>query len=181
MIYHRTRKFHANEVRAYAQLRPLQGRCVPEFIDSVVLCFTAAPGDLPAEFFQAPGMLLELIPGFPLTEVALQLPDQPRLWEKIVQSAISVVKEVNNAGVVHSDCQPRNVLVAETDEGGLRPYLIDFAQSAFRDGYQDTDDVDDEKGYTHLVHLVDNHGAIAVLMMQRIARTTPHQIHIQEI
>lgn len=146
LIFHRTRKFYRDEVRAYTKLRAQQGRSIPKFMDSFILPFTDAPSDLPEEYFHAPGVLLEFVLGFPMTELPLQLPDQPELWGEIARSAIIAVKEINAAGVVHDDCQPRNILVTETDEGKFRPCLIDFGQSSFKEDWKDTDDEFDSRG-----------------------------------
>lgn len=93
-----------------------------------------------------------------------------------------MVKQVNRAGVIHFDCQPRNILVADIGQGAaFQPYLIDFAQCGFRADYRDTEDLDDERGFAHHVHSRDNHGAVAVLMTQRIARITPFSIHVKSV
>ncbi|KAK7420909.1 hypothetical protein QQX98_002473 [Neonectria punicea] len=179
IIYHSTRKFHASEVRAYTQLKAFQGKHIPRFIASVIDNSPPAPADLPTFYFQNPGILLEYIDGFSLSEMTSRIPNQPRCWEKIVEDAIDMVKAVNKAGVVHHDCQPRNILVAEMDQGVFQPYLIDFSQCAFRSDYKDTEDVDDENGFAYIIHSVDNHGGVAVLMKQRVKRTTPFTINIK--
>lgn len=179
IIYHTAQDHYANEVRAYSELKQLQGRCIPEFIQSVIYSSPEAPADLPVEYFHVPGILLECIRGFPLSELTTNVPNQPFFWERIVEGAIDVVREVNMAGVVHHDCQPRNVLVAEMGHGAFQSYLIDFAQCAFRADYKNTDDVDDEDGFAHIVNEVDNHGGIAVLMSQRVKRETSYTLRLK--
>ncbi|KID83340.1 Protein kinase-like domain protein [Metarhizium guizhouense ARSEF 977] len=181
IIYHAAQTNYENEVRAYSQLKPLQGRCTPRFIESVIDSSPESPADLPVEYFQVPGILLEYLFGFPLSELTTRIPNQPFLWDKIVQGAIDVVGEVNRAGVVHHDCQPRNMMVSQIDDDAFRLYLIDFAQCAFRADYKDTDDVDDEDGFAHIVHLYDNHGGIAVLMSQRVKRETSCTLHLKAL
>ncbi|KID62548.1 Protein kinase-like domain protein, partial [Metarhizium hybridum] len=181
IIYHTARRNFENEVRAYSQLKPLQGRCTPRFIESVIDSSPESPADLPVEYFQVPGILLEYIYGFPLSELTKRIPNQPFVWEKIVEGAIDVVREVNRAGVVHHDCQPRNMLVAEKGHGAFQLYLIDFAQCAFRADYKDTDDLFDENGFAHIVTLYDNHGGIAILMSQRVKRETSYTLHLKAL
>ncbi|KAM4060767.1 lipopolysaccharide kinase [Hirsutella rhossiliensis] len=181
VIYHATQKGYKSEVRAYTELKSLQGRCIPSFIASVVDESPPAPPDLPAGYFHAPGIIIQYIHGFPLTELHLKIPDSPHIWNQVVDGAIEIVKQVNRAGVVHLDCQPRNIIVSETGHGKFRSYLIDFAQAAFKDDFKDTDDVDDEKGFKHQIHRFDNHGAVAVIMSLKIARETPYKLHFQYV
>lgn len=180
VIYHDTQKYYINEIRAYTKLESLQGKRIPRFLGSVIDNSPQRPADLPAVYFQVKGILLEYIPSFTLSDMISHIPKQPHVWTSIVESAIRVVIEVNRAGVVHFDCQPRNVLVARTGQGSYRPFLIDFAQCAFREDHRDTPDMFDERGFGYLTRSSDNNGAIAVLMIQRVARTTPYQLHIQE-
>lgn len=181
IIYHTARRNFENEVRAYSQLKPLQGRCTPRFIESVIDSSPESPADLPVEYFQVRGILLQYLFGFPLSELTARIPNQPFLWEKIVQGAIHVVREVNRAGVVHHDCQPRNMMVSQIGRDEFRLYLIDFAQCAFRADYKDTDDVYDEDGFAHIVTLYDNHGGIAILMSQRVKRETSYTLHLKAL
>ena len=180
-IFYNTRKLHKKEIRAYAALQSLQGRCVPKFINSVIYSSLDVPTDLPTVYFHIPGVLLEYIDGFPLSDLTLVIPDQPLVWKTIVKSAIDVAREVNRTGVIHHDCQPRNVLVADRGQGTFQPYLIDFAQCAFKADYRDTEDLDDENGYVYNINRVDNHGAIAALMSLRVERDTPYKLDIQEL
>ncbi|KAF4460160.1 kinase [Fusarium albosuccineum] len=176
IIFHRMRQLFETEVRAYSQLEPLQGRCIPRFIESVMVDSPDAPPDLPAFYFQVPGVLLDYIPSFMLAELPLRIPNNPLLWERIIQSAVDTAKEVNRAGVVHRDCQPRNFLVAETAPGEYQAYLIDFAQCAFRDDYRDTEDEDDEDGFPYIVYSTDNHRGIRLLMEKKLL---PYRIPIK--
>ncbi|OAQ64028.2 protein kinase-like protein [Pochonia chlamydosporia 170] len=180
IIYHRSQKQYEREVRAYSKLKALQGRCIPRFINSVIYSRPGAPTDLPAAYFQVPGILLECIDSFPLSKLTTKVPYQPFLWEKIIESAVDVVREVNTAGVVHHDCQPRNMLVAQRD-GAFQLYLIDFAQCAFEEDYKDTEDLSDENGYAHIVHLNDNAVGIAVLMDQRVKRETSYTLRLKTL
>ncbi|KJK76065.1 hypothetical protein H634G_08470 [Metarhizium anisopliae BRIP 53293] len=52
IIYHTARRNFENEVRAYSQLKPLQGRCTPRFIESVIDSSPESPANLPVEYFQ---------------------------------------------------------------------------------------------------------------------------------
>lgn len=180
-IYHTVQRFYTTEVRAYSELQSLQGRCIPRFITSVIDNSPKRPADLPAAFFQIPGILLEYIDGFTLADIALHIPDQPRVWETVVKNAMAVAEAINNAGVLHNDCQPRNVLIANPKQGQYQSYFIDFAHCAFKTDYKDTEDFLNDDGF--LCHLLarDNRRAIALLMIKRIEQRTPFKIEIEGI
>ncbi|KAF7560105.1 hypothetical protein G7046_g4041 [Stylonectria norvegica] len=160
IMYHTVRKLYKNEVRAYKELELFQGQCIPRFIDSVVDSPLGVPSDLPAVYFQVPGVLIEYISGFSLSALTSKIPARLHLRQTILDNAVAAVDEVNNAGVVHLDCRPRNILVAER-AGIYQSYLIDFAQCAFRADYKDTEDINDKKGFRYLMRRTNNHGAIA--------------------
>ena len=178
-IYHTVQRFHATEVRAYSELQSLQGRCIPRFITSVIDNSSERPTDLPAVFFQVPGILLEYIDGFTLADIALRIPDQPRVWETVIKDTMAVAEAINDAGVLHNDCQPRNVLIASPNQGQYQSYFIDFSHCAFKADYKDTVDfLDDDDFLCHLLAR-DNRNAIALLMIKRIEQKTPYRIEIE--
>lgn len=178
-IYYHAQESYKNEVRAYGQLASLQGKCIPRFIDTVIDDSVPAPADLPATYFQVPGILIEYIPGFTLRDLHLAIPDSPNIWQGIVEEAIEMVKQVNAAGLVHDDCQLRNVIISETSRGKFQSYLIDFAQCSFRDDFTDTDNDEDMRGWKFRVHCTDNHGAIMCLSTMRIKREASYRLKFQ--
>lgn len=48
-------------------------------------------------------------------------------WEA-AEDVIDVVRELNIMGIVHSDWQPRNILVVEMGSGAFKPYLNDCTE-----------------------------------------------------
>ena len=165
------------ETRAYAELAHLQERYIPNLLAQVHLTIatpppspssspspdqpTTSPPHNPPEdpYFQIPGILLSFIPGFNLTSLpSTPLPHSSYL--PIIQSAVTAARHINDAGVINTDCQPRNIIVHKKT---LQPFHIDFAQCLFaRDmGWQ-------EFGETK--RRLDNQGAIGAVMVAKVRR-----------
>lgn len=180
-IYHDVRCFYRDEVRAYTKLKALQGLYVPRFLDTISLPPPpTAPQDLPSEYFETQGFLLQYIPAsFPMTKLMERYPDQPRLWEEVVGQAVEVVTKVNMAGVIQGDNQPRNYVVSKNQEDeGFRVFVIDLAHSDFREEFKDTDDLDDENCYAYVVRMCQNYAGIALIMMMKVKRETGYKINV---
>ncbi|KAI1151701.1 hypothetical protein F4825DRAFT_476821 [Nemania diffusa] len=121
------------EVRAYKELQELQGRSIPKFFSTVVFDMPSAQPDLPASYFQVPGILIEKINGFALCDLLENTPkDSPSLWQKISQDATDIVKKINDLGVFNDDSLPRNVVVSPLGEGRFQPYLVDLGTAEFK-------------------------------------------------
>ncbi|CAM1505883.1 Fc.00g115200.m01.CDS01 [Cosmosporella sp. VM-42] len=162
--YYYCQKQHSTEVQAYRKLKALQGSCIPEFIASVTFDSIPVPDDLPGCYFQVPGILLEHVPGFPFRDIILRIPEKPQLWQELIQAAVDLTVKVNQAGVFHNDCKPRNFLVKELGENKYQLYLLDFANGGFREEFKDTLDEEDEDGYRWQVKRGQDGEEIACIM-----------------
>ncbi|RYP81140.1 hypothetical protein DL769_002149 [Monosporascus sp. CRB-8-3] len=178
VICYKNQMYHANEVQAYRELQALQGRCIPRFMASVTLNMPSVPPDLPPTYFEVRGVLLQKVYGFELTDLLSKLPDNPLAWEEIIQNSVDAAKEINRAGVIHMDCSPRNVLVARLDEHTFQPFIIDFALSAFKWQFEDTDDLLDLNGFQCNVHMNNNPKAIGVSMVSDVEKATGYKPRI---
>ncbi|KXX73657.1 Serine/threonine-protein kinase D [Madurella mycetomatis] len=154
----------ACETRAYAKLSHLQGRYIPRILAQVHATIATSP-DLrshPAyrdDYFDVGGILLEYVDGFNLTDLGTtSVPKQK--WHTIIQQAVDIARYINDAGVINTDCQPRNVIVQRES---LRPFHIDFAQCLF------AEDIGWEEFQETKVCL-GNQGAIGSVMVVKIRR-----------
>ncbi|KAI1391615.1 uncharacterized protein F4822DRAFT_397264 [Hypoxylon trugodes] len=176
ILHHKAQKYYAQEIQAYGQLKKHQGRFVPRLIDSVTLCPSAAqaylPPDLPPSYFQVRGILLQRINGFNLDNLPQNVPNLPMVQEQIIQTAIDMAREINQAGVMNLDCVPRNVLVARVDDYTFQTFMIDFTDSAFKYDYKDTDDPDDKDSWASMLEFYDNQGAIGSVMTTILRKAT---------
>ncbi|KAJ8123084.1 hypothetical protein ONZ43_g878 [Nemania bipapillata] len=131
--YYAVRKGYTREVLAYKELQHLQGYCIPKLFSTVFFDMPSAQSDLPAVYFQVPGILIEKLDGFMLMDIVEKMPKESlSVWQKVVQDAADLAAEVNRLGVLHRDCFPRNVIVSPSGQGEVQLYLVDFARANFK-------------------------------------------------
>lgn len=191
------------ETDAYARLEDLQGTSIPRLYAHVRLALRDpdVPQELlhpqTARYFEVKGILLELIPGHSLSDLATSplAPLDRGKWPAIVQSAVDIVHQINIRGVLLCDCRPGNVVVKQDDSHA--PVIIDFAQCWFKDWLvklwedgedgvvdEDSDDEgsDDEEWdpdveYCH--RICNNPAGIGAVMTTRLLRTTGVKLDIK--
>jgi len=71
-----------------------------------------------------PYISMQYIDGPPL-DVALKGLDTRQRVE-IVQQVAEAIHHAHTSGVIHRDLKPGNILVEKQDDGGLKPYVVDF-------------------------------------------------------
>lgn len=124
------------EVKAYDALKDLQGKVIPRLIAKV----TVPGGDLATPEVDKqgfPGIVMEFIPGFPLSDLAEFAPRE--LWQPICDHAIQIINLIGDRGILNEDVQTRSFIVKldSTCDTGYKISMIDFGFCAFRDEYDD--------------------------------------------
>jgi hypothetical protein len=114
------------ETRAYMKLSHLQGRYIPRLLAQVPPDLCSSPGYRDG-YFKIGGILLEYVDGLNLTDLTTTSVPKEK-WHGIIQRAVDAARYINDAGVINTDCQPRNVVVQQES---LRPLHIDFGQCLF--------------------------------------------------
>ncbi|KAI4289476.1 MAG: hypothetical protein L6R35_001257 [Caloplaca aegaea] len=161
-LYDYCRDLHSCEVEAYSRLQNLQGRNIPQFLADVT--FNAFPMQKNA-FFQVRGILLELITGYSLADLAKYA--HPSSWQRICDEAIHTINLISNHGVLNEDVKTRNVLVRTHDDNNkdsedCEVVTIDFAQCRFREMNQS------EADWRHEKCRQDEEGAIGYVMAHKL-------------
>lgn len=125
------------EANVYEELREHQGRLIPRLYSRVEYFTNPADGeplgDTP-ELFTVPGILLEYIGGFRLSNLPEHVDRSG--WNYLVSRAVQVTGAVlNKSRVLNKDVRPDNMLVTrdETAERGYRLAMIDFGCCELRE------------------------------------------------
>jgi hypothetical protein len=91
-IHYSQQEEFATEVRAYQELQSIQGDGIPRFLSTVTLDMPSTQPDLPATYFQVPGILIEKLENcFVLEDLFKEIPTaDPLIWQEIVQQAVDI-------------------------------------------------------------------------------------------
>ena len=131
----RMREIWQTEVKVYKRLAQHQGRRIPKLYAAVT--FHIGPDDDDDddddEVFDIPGIIIEYIDGFRLSDLADNTDSSE--WNRLVNRAVDVTGEIlNDSDVLNEDVRPDNMMVCRdtTWEGGYRLCMIDFGVCRFR-------------------------------------------------
>jgi serine/threonine protein kinase len=118
--HHETLSSFHTECRAYRQLRPIQGICIPKFYGMTLFDATS---ELPHNVdINVPGILIEFIDGVSLNDIDLNAPISTRN-PHLAEAAFVCLDELMKHGVSHNDVRLANIICNEAG----RVWLIDFA------------------------------------------------------
>ncbi|KAK2736290.1 hypothetical protein FQN57_000820 [Myotisia sp. PD_48] len=148
--------FYETERDVYQMAHILQGKDIPRFLGEV---------DFPEA--ECPGILLEYIDGFLLTDLATHAPQNS--WQYICEDAISIVNSVGDLGIINLDVKTRNFIVRKghPEEGKFKVYQIDFAVADFRENFGDDRSFNEAKAHR------DEEGAVGMVMESKLAKVEP--------
>lgn len=128
---------YENELSTYKRLQNLQGAEIPQLFTSVTYLPCAPDGggeDIPSEFKEVKGILIELISGFPLAELADNAPRES--WQMICNQAVRIVHRISDHNILNQDTSLENVMVIprgnNAEENAYRVVMLDFAECRFR-------------------------------------------------
>ncbi|KAI1308542.1 hypothetical protein F5Y03DRAFT_393389 [Xylaria venustula] len=177
-FYYKIRKRYDREVRVYDRLKSLQGRGIPRLFTTVLLQMPSAPLDLQPGFFQVPGILIEKINGFNLTDLVTKMPRAPpELWAHIIQKAINLIVEINRAGILDEDSQPRNALVTRREDAKFQVYRIDFGEAGIESDVTFRRD-DNPDFFKQCAASANNPYALGGVMVSKIKRLTGIKLNV---
>lgn len=149
------------EVEVYNTLKDLQGKDVPQLFASVTIPIAINPPTSSAsQFVDPPGILLQYITGFELTDLAECAPRE--CWQSIGEDAIRVVNLVGDRGILNQDVKRRNLIVQKQKEYAFKVFMIDFALCQFRR------DFEDEAKWDHMKAHQDEEGAVGRVLEREL-------------
>lgn len=169
---------YETEVEVYNRLKDIQGKDVPQLHAHVMVSTlpsssqsattsSSSPSPSLDEYVDIPGILLQYIDGFPLSDIATRAPKQS--WQTIGEEAMRIVNLIGDRGIMNRDVKLRNFIIQTEqklgEEGGepsFKIFMIDFSVVEFHEDYALERDWWDMKAHE------DEEGAVGYLMHKRL-------------
>ena len=157
-IHHRCMILSSSEMRAYQAMESLQDqRRIPKLHSTVIFVKTDQQDS--AEFSIVPGILLEYIDGFTLSELTpAMIPVEH--WPKLADDALETIREAGKLGVLNYDVKLHNFLVEKKTH---RVVQFDFAICEFSAGFE-------SERWRRKKAVVDEEGTVGYLMEKKIRK-----------
>jgi len=158
-------KYYRTESSVYNRLFDIQGRDIPRLqalvkikSSSAHTPSTHAPLD---DYFDCPGVLLEYIEGFSLTDIALHAPRED--WQQICEEAIQIVNRIGDRDIRNEDIKTRSFIVRkDPNTEQFKVFMIDFGACVLRRPDEDDDEWREWKA------MQDEEGAIGIVMQSKL-------------
>ncbi|KAJ5100271.1 hypothetical protein N7456_006323 [Penicillium angulare] len=150
------------EKEAYQTLHDSQGKDVPRLIADVFI--SGGDTDFPQPHSQEfPGILLQHIKGFPLTDITDHAPKE--LWQSICDDAIRIINLMGDKGILNEDVNTRSFIVDLDPEEtlGFKVTMIDLALCSFRREYEDEQEWTESKAIEE-----EEEEAIGIVMQHKL-------------
>ncbi|KAF2756593.1 hypothetical protein EJ05DRAFT_477708 [Pseudovirgaria hyperparasitica] len=159
------RKHFSTETLVYDQLRDLQGECIPHLAARILVKSPSSSGPT-REYLDCPGILLEYVQGFSLTDLDKFAPKAA--WQQICDEAIRIINLIGGRGIRNEDVKTRSFIVrhhpSTNYQQTTRPnvVMIDFGSCVLRTKDQDDRDWREWKA------MQDEEGAIGMVMERKL-------------
>jgi hypothetical protein len=155
-------KFYSTETSVYDRLQDLQGSKIPKLFARVSMKLSPTSHSID-NHLDCPGILLEYIDGFPLTDLQQFAPKST--WQQICENAISIVNEIGRRNVMNEDVKTRSFIIRkDLRTGEFTPLMTDFGHCVVRKPDQDDHDWRESKAHQ------DEEGAIGLVMERNLNR-----------
>lgn len=152
---------YETETEVYNTLADLQGSHIPQLFSCVTMSLSTPVLNNPlSEYVDIPGILLQYVEGFPLTDIATCAPRDS--WQGICEDAIRIVNLVGDKGILNKDVKTRSFVVQKCPENQYQVLMIDFALCNFRDEYASEDEWQKRKA------IQDEEGAVGYVMQKKL-------------
>ena len=164
---------YETETQVYNTLADLQGSHIPQLFSCVTMPLStpvqnnmplSAPvqNNLLSEYIDIPGILLQYVEGFPLTDIATYAPRDS--WQSICEDAIRIVNLIGDRGILNEDVKTRSFIVQKSPENQFLyvVFMIDFALCNFRKEYANEIEWEECKARQ------DEEGAVGFVMQKKL-------------
>ncbi|CAD0109741.1 unnamed protein product [Aureobasidium uvarum] len=161
---------YETEKKAYERMSHLQGEDVPKVFGEVMLDQPTTTkqdnehedvDDKDARIFTIPGILMQYVDGFHLTDLHKHLPTEH--WQSTVDSAIKALSNIQDCGILNRDVNTRSFMA---DPLTRKVMMIDFGMVCFRE------DAEGDREWEELQANQDEQGAVGLVMKSYLKRET---------
>lgn len=163
------------ESAVYHRLKDFQGKEIPHLLAEVRLQLSSSQETTisPAtEFFEVKGLLLELIDGHTLSEIAKHVPRED--WGEVCEEAVRIIGLLHDFFIRNEDVRPSNIMISRpASENKYRIVMLDFGQCVLRE----PEESDEEWGRAKWKQ--DEEGAIGQVMKHRLKRDFDYDFPFQ--
>lgn len=132
-LHHEMHRLYKTEREVYSTLKDLQGKRIPRLLHALTFpAFSTsyAASKLINKYTAIPGIILQHIDGFTLSELSVYAPKSN--WQSICDQAIRTISQIALKGVLNADVKTRNIIVSKDQQGRFRLFVIDFGTCHFR-------------------------------------------------
>lgn len=132
-LHHEMQGLYKTEQEVYSTLKDLQGKRIPRLLHTLTFpAFSTSYGTskLINKYTAIPGILLQYIDGFPLSELSVYAPKDN--WQSICDQAIRTINQISLKGVLNADVKTRNIIIGKDQQGRFKVFVIDFGTCHFR-------------------------------------------------
>lgn len=132
-LHHEIQRLYKTEREVYSTLKDLQGKHIPRLLHTLTFpAFSTsyATSKLINKYTAIPGIILQHIDGFTLSELSVYAPKSN--WQSICDQAIRTISQITLKGVLNADVKTRNIIVSKDQQGRFRVFVIDFGTCHFR-------------------------------------------------
>ncbi|KAJ5939475.1 hypothetical protein N7466_002609 [Penicillium verhagenii] len=152
---------YETETQVYNTLADLQGSHIPQLFSCVTMPLSTPVQNNPlSEYIDIPGILLQYVEGFPLTDIATCAPRDS--WQSICEDTIRIVNLVGDRGILNEDVKTRSFVVQKCPENQFQVFMIDFALCDFRQDYPNEIEWEKYKARE------DEEGAVGYVMQKKL-------------
>ncbi|KAE8415951.1 hypothetical protein BDV36DRAFT_310589 [Aspergillus pseudocaelatus] len=122
---------YETEVELYQTLKDIQGKDIPQLFACLIVSSSSSSQEFSVnKYIDVPGVLLQYIDGFLLTDMAAHAPRE--VWQSVCDDAIQIVNLIGDRGILNGDVKTRNFIVQENPGRKFKVFMIDFALCNFR-------------------------------------------------
>ena len=124
-----------DRIEVYNTLKDIQGEHVPQQLACVALHGSSLLHEASvSKYTDIPGILLQYIDEFPLTDIAAHAPREA--WQSLCEQAICIVHHISDRGILNEDVKTRSLTIQINSEGTFKMFMLDFALCDFHRDYK---------------------------------------------